>query len=70
MKYVYAILTVIENRPIMQTLVSNERLTGRQILDKAILTEDEKKKYKSWNDEKSILQDLLDRVLALLLQKD
>lgn len=58
MKYVYAILTIIENKPIMQTIVSNTRLTGRDILDRAILTEDEKKKYRTWNDEKLILEDL------------
>lgn len=58
MKYVYAILTMIESKPIMQTIVSDIRLTGREILDKVILTEDEKIKYKSWTDEKSILEDL------------
>ncbi len=58
MKYVYAILTVIENSPIMKTLVSDGRLTGREILDKVILTEDERRKYKSWSDERAILEDL------------
>ncbi len=58
MKYVYAVLTVIENKPIMQTLVSNKQLSGREILDKVILTEDERKSYKSWDDENKILEDL------------
>jgi len=58
MKYVYAILTVIENSPIMKTLVSDGRLTGREILDRVILTEDERRKYKSWTDERAILEDL------------
>ncbi len=58
MKFVYAILTVLENKPIMQTLVSNRQLTGREILDKIILTEDERKKYRTWNDEHKILEDL------------
>ncbi len=58
MKYVYAVLTVLENKPIMQTLVSPTQLTGREILDKVILTEDERKKYSSWPDESKILKDL------------
>ncbi|NLB42865.1 MAG: hypothetical protein GX815_11540 [Clostridiales bacterium] len=58
MKYVYAVLTVLENKPIMQTLVSPTQLTGREILDKVILTEDERKKYSSWPDESKILRDL------------
>ena len=58
MKYVYAVLTVLENKPIMQTLVSNRQLTGREILDKMILTEEERKKYKDWPDENKILEDL------------
>ena len=33
MKYVYAVLTVIENKPIMQTLVSDNQLSGRKILE-------------------------------------
>ena len=33
MKYVYAILTVVENNPIMQTYVSDKPMTGRQLLD-------------------------------------
>ena len=58
MKYVYAVLTVLENKPIMQTLVSNRQLTGREILDKMILTEEERKKYNDWPDENKILEDL------------
>ena len=58
MKYVYAVLTVLENKPIMQTLVSPNQLTGREILDKVILTEDERRKYSSWSDESKILKDL------------
>ena len=59
MKYVYAVLTVLENKPIMQTLVSPTQLTGRDILDKVILTEDERRKYRDWLDENKILKDLL-----------
>lgn len=58
MKYVYAVLTILENKPIMQTLVSPTQLTGREILDKVILTEDERKKYSDWPDENKILKDL------------
>ncbi|MDD3613068.1 MAG: hypothetical protein WAP98_01320 [Caldicoprobacterales bacterium] len=58
MKFVYAVLTVLENKPLMQTLVSNKQLTGREILDKLILTEEEKKKYRTWTDENKILKDL------------
>lgn len=58
MKYVYAILTVVDNNPIMQTYVSSEAMTGRQIMDKVILTEDEKRKYRSWDDEGKILEDM------------
>ncbi|HHU78712.1 MAG: hypothetical protein ACOX27_06270 [Caldicoprobacterales bacterium] len=58
MKYVYAVLTVLENKPIMQTLVSSKQLTGREILDKVILTEEERKKYRDWPDENQILADL------------
>lgn len=58
MKFVYAVLTVLENKPLMQTLVSNKQLTGREILDKLILTEAEKKKYRTWTDENKILKDL------------
>ncbi|MGI6527765.1 MAG: hypothetical protein ACOX25_10455 [Caldicoprobacterales bacterium] len=58
MKYVYAVLTVLENKPIMQTLVSKKQLTGREILDKMILTDEERKKYKSWTDENKVLEDL------------
>jgi len=61
MKYVYAILTVIEDKPIMQTLVSARQLTGREILDKVILTDEERKKYRDWTDENSILEDLNNR---------
>ncbi len=58
MKYVYAVLTVLENKPIMQTLVSQKQLSGREIIDKVILTEDERRKYKDWPDENKILEDL------------
>ncbi|HCS74211.1 MAG TPA: hypothetical protein DIW17_10085 [Clostridiales bacterium] len=61
MKYVYAVLTVLENKPIMQTLVSPTQLTGRDILDKVILTEDERRKYRDWLDENKILKDLNQR---------
>ena len=33
MKYVYAILIVVDNNPIMQTYVSDVALTGRQLMD-------------------------------------
>lgn len=58
MKYVYAILTVVDNNPIMQTYVSNKPMTGRQIMDEVILTEEEKIKYRSWDDESKILEDM------------
>ncbi|HHU62975.1 MAG TPA: hypothetical protein GXZ32_01985 [Clostridiales bacterium] len=58
MKYVYAVLTVVDNCPIMQTIVSDNRLTGRQVLDKVVLSDDEKKKYRGWPDEKKIIEDL------------
>ncbi|NLU36996.1 MAG: hypothetical protein GXX01_08280 [Clostridiales bacterium] len=58
MKYVYAVLTVLENKPIMQTLVSNRQLTGREILDKLILTKEEREKYADWPDENEVLADL------------
>ena len=32
MKYVYAILIVVDNNPIMQTYVSDVALTGRQLI--------------------------------------
>jgi len=58
MKYVYAVLIILENKPIMQTLVSIKQLSGKEILDKVILTEDERKKYQNWTDENQILEDL------------
>jgi len=58
MKYVYAVLTVLENKPILQTLVSNRQLTGREILDKLILTKEEREKYADWTDENEVLADL------------
>lgn len=58
MKYVYAILTVVDNNPIMQTYVSNKPMTGRQIMDEVILTEEEKEKYRTWDDENKILEDM------------
>lgn len=58
MKYVYAILTVVDNNPIMQTYVSDKRLTGREVLDRVVLTEDERRRYKDWKDEKKILEDM------------
>jgi len=61
MKYVYAILTVIENNPIMQTYQSNVRLTGKEVLERVVFTEDEKRKYSDWTDEKEILKDMNNR---------
>ncbi|MCM8900832.1 MAG: hypothetical protein PWR01_454 [Clostridiales bacterium] len=58
MKYVYAILTVVENNPIMQTYVSDKPMTGRQLLDEVILTEEEKRKYKDWTDARKIIEDM------------
>ena len=58
MKYVYAILTVVENNPIMQTYVSDGPMTGRELLDEVILTDEEKEKYKDWDDERKIIQDM------------
>jgi ATP-dependent phosphoenolpyruvate carboxykinase len=58
LKYVYGVLTVLDNKPIMQMLVSDARLTGRDVLDRVILTEDERKKYITWQDEKAIVNDL------------
>ena len=52
------VLTVLENKPIMQTLVSNRQLTGREILDKLILTKEEREKYADWPDENEVLADL------------
>ena len=54
----YMVLTVLENKPIMQTLVSTKQLTGREILDKLILTNEERKKYADWTDENKVLEDL------------
>ncbi|MDD3839794.1 MAG: hypothetical protein PHP06_04390 [Clostridia bacterium] len=62
MKYVYAVLTVLEENPIMQTLVSNSRLTGRQVLDKVVLNSEEREKYKSWNSEEEILKDMNNKI--------
>lgn len=42
----------------MQTYISNKPLSGRQILDKVIFTEEERSKYKGWDDEKKILEDM------------
>ncbi|HZJ82519.1 MAG TPA: hypothetical protein VFD57_01780 [Clostridia bacterium] len=58
MKYIYAILTVVDNNPIMQTYVSHKPMTGRDIMYKVIFTEEEKKRYQSWNDENKILEDM------------
>lgn len=58
MKYVYAILIVVDNNPIMQTYVSDVAMTGRQLMDEVILTEDEKIKYADWADENKILEDM------------
>lgn len=58
MKYVYAILTVVDNNPIMQTYVSDKPMTGRQLMDEVILTEEEKEKYRTWDDENKILEDM------------
>ena len=48
MKYVYAILTVVENNPIMQTYVSDKPMTGRQLLDEVVLTDEEKQRYRNY----------------------
>lgn len=61
MKYVYAVLTVVENQPIMQTYQSDVRMTGRDLLDKVILTDEERRRYADWKNEIDILKDLNDR---------
>ena len=58
MKYVYAILTVVENNPIMQTYVSDKPMTGRQLLDEVVLTDEEKQRYRNWTDERKIIEDM------------
>lgn len=58
MKYVYAILTVVQNNPIMQTCVSDKPLTGREILDKVVFTNEERERYRDWSDEDKILEDM------------
>lgn len=58
MKYVYAILTIVDNKPIMQTYLSDVSLTGRELLDKVVFTEEERRFYKNWSDEKLILADI------------
>ncbi|HZJ58473.1 MAG TPA: hypothetical protein VFD89_09610 [Clostridia bacterium] len=58
MKYVYAILIVVDNNPIMQTYVSDKAMTGRQIMDEVILTGEERIKYAHWEDENKILEDM------------
>lgn len=58
MKYVYAVLTVIEDKPLMQTHVSPKQLTGREILDKMVLTDEERRHYQGVKDENQILMDL------------
>jgi len=62
LKYVYGVLTIVNNNPIMQMLVSDDRLSGREILDKVVLTEDERKKYTAWKDEKAIVEDLNEKM--------
>lgn len=58
MKYVYAVLTVIEDKPFMQTHVSPKRLTGREILDILVLTDEERRRYQGVKDENQILMEL------------
>lgn len=58
MKYVYAILIIVDNNPIMQTYVSAKAMSGREIMDEIILTEEEKEKYRDWKDEGKILEDM------------
>ena len=36
MKYVYAVMTVLNHQPILQTCISPVRLTGREVLDKMV----------------------------------
>ena len=58
MKYVYAILTVVQDNPIMQTCISDRPMTGKEILDKVVFTEEERERYKNWSDENEILKDM------------
>ena len=33
-------------------------MTGRELMDEVILTDEEKKKYRTWDDENKILEDM------------
>ena len=57
MKYVYAILTVVENNPYAD-IVSDKPMTGRQLLDVVVLTDEEKQRYRNWTDERKIIEDM------------
>ena len=58
MKYVYAVMTVLNHQPILQTCVSPVRLTGKQVLDKMVLTAEEQEKFADYADEEIILEEL------------
>lgn len=58
MKYVYAVLVITYDKPLMQTYLSESRLTKRLIFDKIVLTENERKKYHDYITENEILKDL------------
>lgn len=61
MKYVYAVLTMLGNNPIMQTHLSDRKLTGREILNNVVLTDEEKQRYASWRSSEKIIKDLNQR---------
>lgn len=42
----------------MQTYLSENRLSKRSIFDKVVLTENERKKYRDFDNENEILNDL------------
>lgn len=58
MKYVYAVLVITYDKPLMQIYLSESRLTKRLIFDKIVLTENERKKYHDYITENEILKDL------------
>jgi hypothetical protein len=42
----------------MQTYVSDKPMTGRQLLDEVVLTDEEKQRYRNWTDERKIIEDM------------
>lgn len=58
MKYVYAVMTVLNHQPILQTCISPVRLTGREVLDKMVLTQEEQQRFRDLTSEERILEEL------------